>query len=187
MKRIVINTGDRFGKLTIVKELDEHIYPTGQKRRKFKCLCDCGNQTITLLHRLRNKHTMSCGCHQKKQAALFCETAFTGKIIHGHAIRKNGKSTNTRTYISWKAMIQRCTNPKVNYYKNYGGREKNPIIVCDRWLNSFKNFLKDMGERPEGTSIDRINVDGNYEPSNCRWATDKEQANNKRNNKKMNV
>lgn len=91
---------------------------------------------------------------------------------HGH--RKGGKS---REYMSWQAMVCRCTNHNREYFKHYGGRG---ITVCDRWLNSFVDFLADMGPRPEGMTLDRINVDGNYEPGNCRWATAKEQTNNKR-------
>lgn len=83
------------------------------------------------------------------------------------------------TGISWYSMIQRCYNPNSKAYKYYGGRG---IIVCDAWKNDFMQFYKDMGDRPNGYSIDRIDVDGNYEPSNCRWATDKVQANNKRTN-----
>lgn len=84
----------------------------------------------------------------------------------------------TRTYSSWQAMRYRCSNPNNRNYKRYGGRG---ITVCDRW-NDFVNFLADMGERPEGTSIDRINNDKGYYPDNCQWATPKQQANNRRNN-----
>jgi hypothetical protein len=95
-------------------------------------------------------------------------------VTHGHA--RKGKQTGT--YLSWKEMKKRCANPNQKYWKNYGGRG---IRVCDRWLNSFENFLADMGERPEGTSIDRYpNNDGNYEPGNCRWATRKQQRANRR-------
>jgi hypothetical protein len=84
--------------------------------------------------------------------------------------------SGTPTHISWSCMITRCTNPNTRHYPRYGGRG---IAVCDRWRNSFENFLADMGERPDGTTLDRYpNRDGNYEPGNCRWATAKEQATN---------
>lgn len=96
------------------------------------------------------------------------------KRLHGHA---RGKCTPT--YESWSAMKSRCNNPNHDSWKNYGGRG---ITVCDRWLHSFENFLADMGERPEGKTLDRFpNRDGNYEPSNCRWATVAEQNANRRN------
>lgn len=85
----------------------------------------------------------------------------------------------TPTYNSWKTMIQRCTNPKVHNYQYWGGRG---ITVCERWKD-FENFLEDMGVRPSGTTLDRINTDGNYEPGNCRWATDVQQARGRSNAK----
>jgi len=126
-----------------------------ETRNGWKCKCDCGNEVITRGSRLSSGRVKSCGCYSK----------------HGHAPTNNHSST----YISWVHIIGRCNNPKSDKYKNYGGRG---IKVCDRWLN-FVNFLEDMGIRPIGKSIDRINNDGNYEPGNCRWATRSEQELNK--------
>lgn len=95
---------------------------------------------------------------------------------HGHVPRKNGQRSPSPTYRSWGAMITRCSNPNVENYVRYGGRG---ITVCQRWRD-FANFLADMGERPEDTSIDRIDVNGDYEPGNCRWATAEQQRANRR-------
>ena len=96
-------------------------------------------------------------------------------IKHGHS--KHGHES--LTYKTWSAVIQRCTNPNASHYEYYGGRG---ITVCERW-KIFINFLEDMGERPAGSTIDRINTNGNYEPSNCRWATKSQQERNMRNSR----
>lgn len=131
--------------------------------------CDCGNTKISRLHDVKSGKINSCGCIHKKQLA-----------DRNKANSKHGYSS-TPTYNSWSGIVDRCCNPNSNNYQMYG--EKG-IMMCDRWKSSFENFLEDMGERPPGTSIDRIDVYGNYEPGNCRWADAKTQARNRSNNVK---
>lgn len=125
------------------------------------CLCDCGLEVITTGNNMRNGKAKSCGC-------LKIETASNLNRTHG--------LSKTKTYAIWKGMIRRCENPNEQNYQYYGARG---IKVCDRWRNDYKNFLADMGEKPQGLSIDRINNSGDYEPSNCRWSDVFRQASNK--------
>lgn len=156
-------TGQRFNRLLVLKRV-ENIRTSAA----WLCKCDCGNEIVTTGVQLRSGHTKSCNCLQKETI--------------GNKRRKHGRS-GTRLYKVWKGMRERCNNPNNISYKNYGGRG---IVVCERWQNSFDNFLEDMGERPATIdskfTIDRIDVNGNYEPGNCEWKTYIEQGKNTRRN-----
>lgn len=134
--------------------------------------CFCGIMFLTSPYKIKIEHTKSCGCSK----AFFVGKA---KTKHSHARAIDGIPFRSRTYYTWQCMKTRCYNINYREYHYYGGRG---IRVCERWKNDFKAFLHDMGERPLGTTIDRINPDGNYEPGNCRWADNNTQARNKRKN-----
>jgi hypothetical protein len=153
--------GKKFGRLLVEKRAGSRA-----GRATWACYCDCGEYVEVTSNALTSGHTKSCGCWRAERNASTAP-------IHGHTRRSTGKSP---TYQSWLAMINRCTNPKFKQWKDYGGRG---INICPGWVY-FENFLADMGERPTGTTLDRINVNGNYEPGNCRWADAVTQANNTR-------
>jgi len=164
-KRVVDETGNRHGRLVVIARAW-----TKGRWTTWECLCDCGETIEVRGHRLRNGHTKSCGCLRREQRTAFGESRST----HGHSF-VGGKETPT--YSSWHSMKQRCLNPKATKWKHYGARG---VRVCERWRISFENFLADMGERPAGKTLDRIDPDGNYEPGNCRWATMVQQRHNRR-------
>ena len=158
-------TGQKFNRLTVLKAT---TIRTGAGCISWECRCDCGVKLIVKGTNIRSGNTKSCGC-------LKLETAKKQMTTHGYS--------GSRTYVSWNGMLTRCMNPNVREYVKYGGRG---IKVCKRWFK-FENFLEDMGERPPNTSIDRINPDGNYTKSNCRWATRREQEFTKRRESKPNT
>lgn len=161
MGKYVDITGHKYNRLLALEDVGKDV----RNGRVWKCRCDCGNYVNVSSNHLRRGHSKSCGCISRESAVQRFTT-------HGHT--KKGQSTE---YKAWSNMISRCTNSNTTYYDNYGGRG---ISVCDRWL-SFENFLSDMGLKPSPKhSIDRIDVNGNYEPSNCRWATMNQQARNTR-------
>lgn len=154
--------GLKFNKLTVIKKIGRNNYG----KTEWLCKCDCGKETITTGNNLKSGNTKSCGCHNLEQI-----------------IKRNTKHNlrYTRIYQTWLSIKRRCYNKNFKEYHNYGGRG---IVVCSEWLDDFMNFYNwgmSNGYK-ENLSIDRINVNGNYEPSNCRWATLKEQANNKTTN-----
>jgi hypothetical protein len=161
-------TGTKFSRLTVIA--------IGERRghdRMILCLCECGKEKPVRMGGLLNGHVRSCGC-------LAREVQSSIHATHGHSRGHNLSSA----YVSWRAMKRRCFNPEGKQIKSYAERG---VTICERWLGpeGFKNFLADMGPRPADHTLDRINNDGNYEPSNCRWATWIQQAANRRKPKKQ--
>lgn len=166
MLRSPIYPNDRFGRLTVVRQADDYISPGGTRYKKWECVCDCGNTVTVFASNLKQGATTSCGCRVKEIAAVLNAT-------HNESA--------TRLYDIWHTMKQRCGNPNATAYERYGGTG---ITIYREW-NTYENFAKwatDNGYQDDLT-LDRIDGSKGYEPSNCRWATPKEQARNRKSNR----
>ncbi len=171
MTKFINLTGQKFGRLTIIKR----AHDKGQQTM-WLCQCSCKSMCVVNGYNLRKGNTKSCGCFRReitknlwKRSSEEYRESFRSKF-------RTHRLSRTRAYTSWYCMIRRCDDPLHKYFYNYG---KRGIKVCERWYE-IKNFYKDMGERPKGLSLETIGNNKGYSKNNCKWSTRKEQANNRR-------
>lgn len=166
VKGILVNdlTGLKFGKLTVLK-----VAPKTQRKTFYECVCDCGNKKVVRGDALTSGKTISCGCEKKKQDRI--------NLIKHHSHKQSG----TRIYYIWQGIKSRCYNPNNKRYLRYGGRG---ITICDEWRDNFQAFYDwaISNGYDDNLTIDRINNDGNYEPSNCQWVDTRTQNRNRSSN-----
>jgi len=164
MSSDLTKVNDRYGTLTVIEQIENR-----NSHKRYKVLCDCGNIIEAYGFQMRYNKVVSCGKHIQLEDGSFIKKEVKAKEFH--------KSSYSPTYKSYQSMLDRCDNPKNKDFKYYGGRG---ITVAQEWIDSYQAFVEHVGIRPVNTTIDRINVNKNYEPGNVRWATSQVQNSNKR-------